>query len=62
VALLFVRDGRVPVGRQLIGIAWTDLGLAIGYPLFLALALKQVCRAAQPLSVSRRLPLWFLTA
>lgn len=40
--LLIVRGRRIPERRHLIGIAWTGLGLAVGYPLFVALAVERV--------------------
>lgn len=35
------RDARWPALRQLPGILWTGLGLAVGYPFFVALALER---------------------
>ena len=35
------RRVRLPMFRQLPGILWTGLGLAVGYPFFVALALEQ---------------------
>jgi drug/metabolite transporter (DMT)-like permease len=42
VVLLMLRDRRWPHRRELPGILWTGLGLAVGYPLFVALALERV--------------------
>jgi len=41
ITLLFI-GGPSPKRRQWLGILWTGLGLAIGYPFFVALALEQV--------------------
>jgi drug/metabolite transporter (DMT)-like permease len=40
--LLLVRRRRIPQRRHLAGIVWTGIGLAVGYPLFVALALEHV--------------------
>jgi drug/metabolite transporter (DMT)-like permease len=41
-ALFIMRDRRMPDRRHVMGIAWTGIGLAIGYPLFVALAVQDV--------------------
>lgn len=40
IALFFMKGSRWPKRRQILGIIWTGLGLAVGYPFFLALALE----------------------
>ena len=40
--LLIVRGRRIPGRRHLAGIAWTGIGLGVGYPLFVALAVEHV--------------------
>lgn len=40
--LLVTRQWRLPDRRHWAGIAWMGLGLAVGYPFFVALALRQV--------------------
>ena len=40
--LLVMRGLRVPQRRHIVGIAWTGVGLAVGYPLFVALAVERV--------------------
>ena len=42
ITLLMLRGRRWPQRRELPGILWTGLGLAVGYPLFVALALEHV--------------------
>lgn len=42
VALLLMRVRPLPQARHIIGIAWTGVGLAVFYPLFVALAMEQV--------------------
>lgn len=41
-ALLLMRGRRWPRRSELLGIVWTGLGLAVGYPFFVALALERV--------------------
>lgn len=41
-ALWLVPQRRWPQRRELLGILWTGLGLAVGYPFFVALALERV--------------------
>jgi len=41
-ALLLMKQRRWPLRSELLGILWTGLGLAVGYPFFVALALEQV--------------------
>lgn len=40
--LLLVRGRRIPQPRHITGIVWTGMGLAVGYPLFVALAMQHV--------------------
>jgi drug/metabolite transporter (DMT)-like permease len=42
VALCLIRGRRWPRRSELLGILWTGLGLAVGYPFFVALALERV--------------------
>src|SRR5882724_5817545 len=42
VALLLMRKPAFPQARHVVGIAWTGIGLAVGYPLFVALAVERV--------------------
>jgi drug/metabolite transporter (DMT)-like permease len=40
--LWLLRTWPLPARRHIVGIAWTGVGLAIGYPLFVALAVERV--------------------
>lgn len=42
ITLLAIGGRRLPARKHLIGILWTGLGLAVGYPLFVALAVERV--------------------
>ena len=42
VALWLLRRHSLPRGRHIAGILWTGMGLAIGYPLFVAIAMEHV--------------------
>lgn len=42
ITLFMLRGRRLPRRSELLGILWTGLGLAVGYPFFVALALEQV--------------------
>ena len=41
ITLLLIRGRRIPERRHVMGIAWTGIGLAVGYPLFVALAVAR---------------------
>jgi len=42
IALLPMREPAFPQARRVVGIAWAGIGLAVGYPLFVALAVERV--------------------
>lgn len=42
ITLLLMRAWAIPQARHIAGIAWTGIGLAVGYPLFVALAVERV--------------------